>query len=164
MSGENLTKLSHDAKVALAIKHIQEGGSVLAYGHDSNPESIYANPKLYPGMFPWLFPYGLGGFDNTFMQDPVKRLKHTHSLLMYYDRRFQIDEYFPFLVFNQNQIKMASQGGYLLTEKKNFDHIAEKIMALNPMAIDKLIELISDFLRCYGVSIDDRAQDENWQP
>ena len=34
---------------------------VLAIGHAEKPELIYDNPQLYPMMFPWLFPYGLGG-------------------------------------------------------------------------------------------------------
>lgn len=127
-------------KIVEAIKHIQEGNPVIAYGHSSDPESIYGNPQLYPDMFPWLFPYGFGGFANDLMLKPVARRTHIQSLLMYYDRRFQMDEYFPFLVFNQDQIKSASCGGYLLTERKNFDHIADRILSLNRSALSRLID------------------------
>ena len=30
----------------------------------SSPISEYNNPSLFPGMFPTLFPYGIGGFDD----------------------------------------------------------------------------------------------------
>jgi hypothetical protein len=45
----------------MAAKHLDDGGKVLAIGHSKEPQSIWRNPKLYPQMFPWLFPYGLGG-------------------------------------------------------------------------------------------------------
>ena len=44
---------------ALAAKHLDNGGKVLAIGHSPDPQSIWKNPKLYPQIFPWLFPYGL---------------------------------------------------------------------------------------------------------
>ena len=44
------------------MKHLKDdNGKVLAISHAEKPESIYDNPQLYPMMFPWLFPYGLGG-------------------------------------------------------------------------------------------------------
>ncbi|KAI0355613.1 hypothetical protein OH77DRAFT_1364522, partial [Trametes cingulata] len=57
-------ELSREQRIAAAIKHFNEGGGALAYGHASSPSSMYHNPALYPRLFPWLFPYGLGGFDN----------------------------------------------------------------------------------------------------
>ncbi len=44
-----------------ALRHLEQKGKMLAVGHRKAPESIYHNPQLYPKMFPWLFPYGLGG-------------------------------------------------------------------------------------------------------
>ncbi|OCH89704.1 hypothetical protein OBBRIDRAFT_696602, partial [Obba rivulosa] len=64
LTAPQLDDMSYDAKVAASLKHLQNGGSVIAYGHASQPESLYNNPGLFPSMFPWLFPYGTGGFEN----------------------------------------------------------------------------------------------------
>ncbi|TFK79178.1 hypothetical protein K466DRAFT_445709, partial [Polyporus arcularius HHB13444] len=56
------------------------------------------------------------------------------------DRRFQTDRCFPFIVFNQDQIRSSAQGGYLLTARKNFTHVAEKILALDRNALQALID------------------------
>ncbi|TFY51361.1 hypothetical protein EVJ58_g10611 [Rhodofomes roseus] len=70
----------------LSADQLVDGKPMLAYGHGAAPSSMYHNPELFPGLFPWLFPYGLGGFENEYIQTKT-------------------DEYFPFIVFNQEQIR-----------------------------------------------------------
>ncbi|EIW61748.1 uncharacterized protein TRAVEDRAFT_116284, partial [Trametes versicolor FP-101664 SS1] len=64
LTESDYVELSRDQRVAAAIKHFDAGGGALAYGHAAKPSSMYHNPQLYPRLFPWLYPYGLGGFDN----------------------------------------------------------------------------------------------------
>ncbi|EKM50821.1 uncharacterized protein PHACADRAFT_53952, partial [Phanerochaete carnosa HHB-10118-sp] len=123
--------MEKDACVREAIQHLCTGGMVLGYGHKQRPESIYGNPGLYPGMFPWFFPYGKGGFQNEAMTKWMSRQEHAHHLLMYHDRHFQRDEYFIFLVFSQKQIVDSNSGGYILSERKHFDSISQKICNLD---------------------------------
>ena len=52
-------------------------------------------------MFPWLFPYGLGGIKTTNLSDK----EHKQHLLMYHDKRFQTDINFPFVAFSHAQMK-----------------------------------------------------------
>lgn len=52
LNGEELSTMSLKALTAVALKHLTEGGKMLAIGHSSEPESIYNNPQLYPKMFP----------------------------------------------------------------------------------------------------------------
>ena len=44
-------------------------------------------------MFPWLFPYGLGGLNNmcSHGRRPVSEERRKQQLLMYHDKRFQVD-------------------------------------------------------------------------
>ncbi|EPT00897.1 hypothetical protein FOMPIDRAFT_47466, partial [Fomitopsis schrenkii] len=56
--------MSYDARLAAAVKHFTSGEPMLAVGHDSTPASMYGNSDLYLGLFPWLYPYGEGGFEN----------------------------------------------------------------------------------------------------
>ncbi|KAL6304469.1 hypothetical protein BKA93DRAFT_732937 [Sparassis latifolia] len=76
MTGTDLVSMSYEEKIATALSYFEGGGKVLAYGHERNPASMYHNPQLYPGMFPWLFPYGLRGFENFLIQTRLERARH----------------------------------------------------------------------------------------
>ena len=91
-------------------------------------ESLYSNSQLYPQMFPWLFPYGLGGFKN--MAGIVEgekccilvfEEKRKQQLLMYHDKHFQLDPLFPLVALIHEQIKESTLAGYLLADKKQFN-------------------------------------------
>ncbi|OBZ65120.1 hypothetical protein A0H81_14877 [Grifola frondosa] len=72
LTGKDFATMSYDTKKAIAVRHWEQGGPALAYGHEQQPESIYHNPSLYPAMFPWLFPYGLGGFENCALKTGLR--------------------------------------------------------------------------------------------
>lgn len=139
-----LARMTYDAKVALAVRHFDQGHAALAYGHESSPETMYHNARLFPGMFPWLYPYGRGGFENHYIDKKLDRADHIRLNLMYHDRRFQTDRCFPFIVFNHEQIRASSQGGFLLTHRKNFALVAERLVSLDREALDSLIERSKD--------------------
>jgi hypothetical protein len=115
------------------VKQLKEdNGKVLAISPTEKPESIYDNPQLYPMMFPWLFPYGLGGVSSVNDDDlEMSDLMHKRKLLMYHDKCFQTDAHFPLIAFNHEQIKMSTTGGYLMTEKQNFDDIADCLLNID---------------------------------
>ena len=108
LTGEQYDKKSWDERIGEAIKHWSNGGAALRVSHKEEPESIYRNPGLYPQIFPWLFPYGLGGIGSTNLS---KKL-HKKQLLMYHDKRFQMDPLFPFVAFNYQQMKDVSSGSF----------------------------------------------------
>ena len=60
LTNEEYDTMNSETLKAMAAKHLDGGGKVLAIGHFKEPQSIWKNPKLYPKMFSWLFPYGLG--------------------------------------------------------------------------------------------------------
>ncbi|KAL1940974.1 hypothetical protein VTO73DRAFT_7610 [Trametes versicolor] len=95
-------------------------------------------------MFPWLFPYGLGSFENELMVKRLHRGEHIKALLLYPDRRFERDRCFAFIAFNHEQIRASAGGGYLLTNRNNFATVADKILALDREALDNIIERGSD--------------------
>ncbi|PSS37384.1 hypothetical protein PHLCEN_2v774, partial [Hermanssonia centrifuga] len=140
LTGAELATMTYTAKIATAVEYFRSGGKVIAYGHGNEPASIYHNPSLYPGMFPWLFPYGLGGFENDSIATRLDRARHVRNLLLYADRRFQTDEYFPFIVYNQEQIRASTRGGYLLTGKRNFASVVDKILGVDREALQNLID------------------------
>ncbi|TFK55360.1 hypothetical protein OE88DRAFT_1608444, partial [Heliocybe sulcata] len=86
VTGSQLHTQTMKSLKATALKHLLSGGKIMAVGHAENPESLYNNPHLYPQMFPWLFPYGLGGIGNTNYYKKISETAHKHCLLMYYDK------------------------------------------------------------------------------
>ena len=142
LTAEQLQELPKASRIAKAIDHIRSGHKVLAYGHGEDPQSIFRNPLLLPGMFPWLFPYGLGGLDNDYMlrKSDFSRAKHIQHFLLYHDRRFQLDDHFVFVLHSHNAVRAASTGGYLLAKMHNFDRVADTILKLKPSALAALVE------------------------
>ena len=54
LASEEYDTMNSETLKAIAVKHLDDGGKVLAIGHSQEPQSIWKNPKLYPQMFPWL--------------------------------------------------------------------------------------------------------------
>lgn len=70
-----------DLRVA-ALNHIQKkGGSYLTIPHDTNPECEFNNPSLFPKMYPTLFPYGVGGFEDENRKYKISFKRHVKHLL-----------------------------------------------------------------------------------
>jgi hypothetical protein len=76
LTSEKYDTTSLETLKAKAAKHLDDGGKVLAIGHSKEPQSIWRNPKLYPQMFPWLFPYGLGGICHERQKHKLSDVEH----------------------------------------------------------------------------------------
>lgn len=77
------TQTSEEVKL-LALQYYENNGKYLSIGRSNQPQSIYNNPTLYPSMFSWLFPYGLGGIGSTTVS--LSSARHKRRLLMYHDK------------------------------------------------------------------------------
>jgi len=138
------TKLSMSALKARALKHLENEGKTLGIGHDDKPESMYDNPQAYPQMFPWLFPYGYGGIGQARLKKKLSESEHKKCLLMYHDKRFQMDLYFPIVAFNHEQMKAGVTGSHLLVKRQKFAEIKQRLMSLDPSVLSNLIKRLAD--------------------
>ena len=86
LTGEEFSTKTMKTIKTIALQHLTSEQKILAIGHSEIPESIYANPQLFPSMLPWLFPYGLGGIDQTKHKYNLSSMMHKRHLLMYYDK------------------------------------------------------------------------------
>ncbi len=125
---------------AMALRHLNNEGKILAVGHSENFESMWDNPQLYPQMFPWLFPYGTGGIGATELSDK----EHKKWLLMYHDKHFQTDINFPFVAFSHSQMKQSSTQSYLLVDQSRFQHITERLLNLDQNVLADITEKLAD--------------------
>jgi hypothetical protein len=125
LTGEEFSEMTLETIKVRALEHLMKDGKIAFIGHAAQPESIYKNPQLFPSMMPWLFPYGLGGIGNSLHQGRISGLAHKHHLLMYHDKRFQIDPSFALIALNHEQIQASTTGGYLTAEKAYFSAVTE---------------------------------------
>jgi len=140
MTGEEYAKMSMKALKIKAMQHLEQGGRLLGIGHSEEPQSMYDNPQIYPQMFPWLFPYGLGGIGQSIHKKKLSHASHKRWLLMFHDKRFQTDLYFPIVAFNHEQMRSSSTGSFLLAKRKNFDAVANRMLTLNPAVLEDLAD------------------------
>ena len=139
LTGEQYNTKTINALKGLALRHWNNNGGALAVSHDASAQSIYNNPSLYPQIFPWLFPYGLGGIGGTSLSNKA----HKRHLLMYHDKRFQKDICFPFVAFSHEQVSASTTGGFLIAEKTNFSSIAERLLSVNQDVLENIAKRMS---------------------
>ena len=126
LTGEQLNTKSTKELKGSALKHWNAGGKALMIGREGSLKSIHNDLHLYSQIFPWLFPYELGGIGSTKLSDK----DYKQHLLMYYDKCFQCDPNFTFVAFSHEQVKASTQTGLLMTDLNKFHDIADRL--LNP--------------------------------
>ncbi|KAJ7248014.1 hypothetical protein C8J57DRAFT_1438014 [Mycena rebaudengoi] len=94
LSGDEYGSASIRTLKLKTLDHLANNGQTLGFGHSTTPQSMFNNIQLYPQMFPWLFPYRLGGIGHPDPKNRISEAAHKRFLLMYHDKRFQIDLYF----------------------------------------------------------------------
>ena len=144
LTGPEFENMSIDKLKARALQHLVEKGSALGISHDSKPQSMYDNPQAYPQMFPWLFPYGFGGIGQKCHFAKISEITHKQNLLMYHDKRFQTDFYFPMIAFNHEQLKAGVTGSFLLTKRKMWPTISNRLKSLNHDILKNISDKLSN--------------------
>ncbi|KAJ7183734.1 hypothetical protein C8R46DRAFT_884725, partial [Mycena filopes] len=124
----------------VALQHLTHKGGMLGIGRSELPVSMYDDPRAYPGMFPWLFPYGKGGIGHPSHSNKQGELTRKKALLLYHDKRFQLDTYFPMIAFNHEQLKAASTGSILLAKRSRFTYISRRLSAVDPTVAGRIAD------------------------
>ncbi|TFK53514.1 hypothetical protein OE88DRAFT_1625973, partial [Heliocybe sulcata] len=62
---------------------------------------------------------------------------------MYHDKRFQLDQYFPIIAFNHEQIKSTTTGGFLVADRRSFNTISERLLSVNKFVLAELASRLS---------------------
>lgn len=132
ITGTQYSSRRYDEQKAVALAHLQNvNGSTLIVGQAEKPVSMYDNPNVYPQIFPWLFPYGLGGLNSKACKRKLNEQQHKRWLLLYHDKRFQEDRNFPMIAFNHLQIKSAVTGSVIMAKKKRFPETVKRIQSVD---------------------------------
>lgn len=108
-------------------------------------------------MFPWLFPYSAGNIGDQWHKGLMSDAAHKRHLLMYHDKWFQMDHEFCLTAFNHEQFKDATTGGFLMTEKNNFDSIAEWLVNIDPEVLKGISKCMVDGEKIHPESGQEKA-------
>ncbi|KAI9067801.1 hypothetical protein FKP32DRAFT_1609249 [Trametes sanguinea] len=66
---------------AAAIRHIKrKGGGYVEIPHMPEAANEFGNPALFPMIYPTLFPYGIGGFEDSRRIAPLSLKRHTYRV------------------------------------------------------------------------------------
>src|ERR1700722_8524980 len=130
---------------AAALRHVKKnGGGYLQIPHNSNPANEFNNPDLFPLMYPTLFPYGIGGFDDRNRSAKLSMRRQVKHFLQLSDRRFQEHPTFIFTAFNILQRRAMLLHTKLKTEKSNFKQMAEQFASVSSETIHAVAEKLKN--------------------
>ena len=92
----------------------------------------YKNPDLMPGMYPTLYPFGIGGFE---YQDRETSLSFQSQANYYFDipdKSFHYHQSFLFVVLNILQRHASHLHTFFTVRKSNFHSIAQQLLNVSP--------------------------------
>jgi hypothetical protein len=110
----------------------------IALHRGSKPVSDYNNPGLVPGMFPTLFPFGIGGFNDPSRRTPISLRVQTESFLDLADPAFRRHRSFTFVMLNIHQRHTAHFHCSLNVKKSAFDRVTPDLAKITPQILSSV--------------------------
>ncbi|KAG1779164.1 hypothetical protein EV702DRAFT_966815 [Suillus placidus] len=129
---------------AAALRHIKnKGGEYVQIPHDPEPVNEFFQPESFLMIYPTLFPYGLGGFDDHLRSEPLSIKKHVKHFFNLADRRFQEHYSFLFTAFNILQRRKILLHMSLKVKRDTFPTVATNLAAVSPWAVHCVTEHVA---------------------
>jgi hypothetical protein len=128
---------------AAAVRHVKsQGKPFVQVGHGPRPVNEFFNMDMFPSMYPTLFPYGCGGFEDRGRGKPISLKEHVKYLLSLHDTRFQTHNSFLFTAFNILQRRALLLGSCLKVKKASFSRFARSFSSVSSEAVGSVLEKI----------------------
>ncbi|KAK7017118.1 hypothetical protein VNI00_018659 [Paramarasmius palmivorus] len=100
-----------------ALKHFEKGGAWIQVPHDPSPVVEFDDPELFPLIYPTLFPYGLGGCEDSRRISALSMKRHLKHFFNLADKRC---EAYKTLVNERNiYAKLCERGSTLSKDPYN---------------------------------------------
>ena len=74
---------------ATVLNHLKGSGGFIQLPHDKQPINEYTDYTLFPSMFPTLFPFGMGSYQNLYQKEQISLENYARHLFALSDRQFQ---------------------------------------------------------------------------
>lgn len=134
---------SSDELRAAAVRHIKiRGGDYLKVPHAEAPVNEFGNPALFPMIYPTLFPYGIGGCEDSERRRQVSLKAHVKHLFSLADRRFQEHPSFMFTTFNILQRRSLLLHTSIKVKRSNFSSVADMFANVSCDAVHRVVERV----------------------
>ena len=141
---------------AAAVHHAKtKGRPFVQIGRDAKPVNEFFNVNLFPMIYPTLFPYGCGGFEDRTRSVPMSLKEHVKTLFSWHDKRFQTHYSFLFTAFNILQRRALLLGSSLKVKKASFSQFAKRFSSVSSEAVGHVLERIEK-----GEGVTARTDDE----
>ena len=128
---------------AAAVHHAKTlGKPFVQVAHGPNPVNEFSNVDLFPNLYPTLYPYGCGGFEDKTRAKCISMKAHAKYLFSLRDRRFQKHYSFLFTVFNILQRRALLLGCSLKVKKTSFSQFAQNFSSVSSNAVRDVLERI----------------------
>jgi hypothetical protein len=128
---------------AAAVQHAKtKGKPFVQIGHGAKPVNEFFNVKLFPMLYPTLFPYGCGGFEDHERPKAISLKEHVKYLFSLKDRRFQTHYSFLFVVFNILQRRALLLHASLKVKRSSFSRFAKEFSSVSSDAIGDILRQI----------------------
>lgn len=118
-----------------AMRHFEKGKGHVALYHDPDPVNEFNHPALFPKIYPTLFPYGCGGFEEPMRTARLSMERQVKHYLSIHDTRFQEHSSFCFTAFNILQRRTLLLRTTLKTKRSSFNSLASKFSSISSEAI-----------------------------
>jgi hypothetical protein len=131
---------------AAALRHVKKkGGAYLDIPHDRSPENEFRmDGRLFPLIYPTLFPYGIGGPNDSKRPVPLSFKHHVRHLLNLADSRFQEHPSFIFTAFNMLQRHEMLLHTGLKVKRSNFAYVASQFASVSPEVVQQVSERVAN--------------------
>ncbi|CAF0973458.1 unnamed protein product [Brachionus calyciflorus] len=143
----NLNLLLNDKEKINKLNEIirsKTNETILLYPHSEEPLNEYKNSKLLPQLYPVLFPYGFGGFNEQNRKTGITEREQTKHFLKLNCKRFVNNKTFIFYAFNLIQRHEFTKNLSIMTKKQYFNNIS---LILAKITEDEIKEEITNILQ-----------------
>ncbi|VDB89145.1 unnamed protein product [Peniophora sp. CBMAI 1063] len=140
--------LARDAFRKLYKQSDNENTAKLVYLLTSQPEKEYANPKLLAGMFPLLFPYGIGLIEDPDRRRALSLAAHIRALMESSIQDVQTHNSFSFVTWNMISRRLAHLHSKITVSRRSYDSVARDLLSISP---ESVLHAVSFFEHNAGV-------------
>ena len=128
---------------AAAVRHAKTNGRpFVQVGHGSSPSNEFFNVNLFPALYPTLFPYGCGGFEDSMRRKPISLKEHVKYLFSLRGRRFQTHYSFLFTAFNILQRRALLLHASLKVKRTSFAKFARDFSSVSSEAVGGVLQQV----------------------
>ncbi|KAF8838829.1 hypothetical protein BDN67DRAFT_906681, partial [Paxillus ammoniavirescens] len=159
VSDPESAKISGRTFTAAALRNLVSGSTNkpdLVIHRGSQAVGEYNNPDLFPGMYPTLFPFGLGGFEDKERLVPLSFAQQAQYYLDLNDRSFRYHHSFLFVVLNITQRRAAHLYTHFTMRRSLFNRVAHKFVSLSSEVLQRLAMRLEEEKKYSELSTEER--------